>query len=76
VAAFQYLCKRLGRIDRLALRVPRNEDGPGGVEVRWPCGCSAEGESLRTITLSACAWHAAQDAAARARASVPLEGLL
>ena len=76
MAAFRYLCKRLGRVERLALRLPRIEVGPGDVEVRWPCGCRAGGESLGAITLRACGQHASQEAEERARASAPLEGLL
>jgi hypothetical protein len=76
VAAFRYLCERLGRVDRVSLRIPRVEEGPGDVAVRWRCGCSAEGESLRSVTLHACAQHAAQDAEVRARALAPSEGLL
>jgi hypothetical protein len=76
VAAFRYLCERLGRVDRVSVRLPRVEEGPGDVAVRWRCGCSAEGETLRSVTLRACARHAAQDAEARARALAPSEGLL
>lgn len=76
MAAFRYLCERLGRVDRVAVRLPRIEDGPGDVAVRWRCGCYAEGESLRSVTLRACSQHAAQDAEVRARALAPSEGLL
>jgi hypothetical protein len=76
VAAFRYLCERLGRIDRVWVRLPRVEEGPGDVAVRWRCGCSAEGETLRSVTLRACPRHAAQDAETRARALAPSEGLL
>lgn len=60
MAAFGYLCKRLGKIDRMVLRLPRIEDGAGDVEVRWRCGCHANGETLRAITLHACEVHAAE----------------
>jgi hypothetical protein len=74
VAAFRSLCERLGRVDRVSVRLPRVEEGPGDVAVRWRCGCSAEGETLRSVTLRACPQHAAQDAEIRARALTPIQG--
>ena len=76
MAAFRYLCKRLGKMRRLTLRLPRIEDGAGDVEVRWPCGCTAAGETLRAVTLHPCDEHAAREAEERARDAEPPEGLL
>lgn len=71
MAAFRHLCERLGRVDRVLLRIPRVEEGPGDIAVRWRCGCYAEGETLRSVTLRACPGHAAQEAETRARAMAP-----
>ena len=61
------LLKRLGRPSRFVINLPRLNAGPGDVGVRWGCGCQAGGETLRDITLRACAAHAAAESGDRSR---------
>jgi hypothetical protein len=59
VPTYATLLKRLGRPTRFVINLPRLREGTGDVGVRWRCGCRADGETLRDITLRACPDHAA-----------------
>jgi hypothetical protein len=67
VLTYATLLKRLGRPSRFVINLPRLDAGPGDVGVRWRCGCQADGETLRAITLRACAAHAAPEGEDRDR---------
>lgn len=53
------LLKRLGRPIRFVINLPRLNEGSGDVGVRWRCGCHADGETLRELSLRACPEHGA-----------------
>jgi hypothetical protein len=60
VPTYATMLKRLGRPTRCAINLPRLREEKGDVGVRWRCGCRADGETLRDLTLRPCPDHAAQ----------------
>jgi hypothetical protein len=74
VPHYAALLKRLGRPDRFSINLPRLNEGPGDVGVRWRCGCLAQGETLREIALRACPEHVAVAADERSRRRTDFSG--
>ena len=59
MVAYRVLCERLGRAARMSLNIPKIQDGPGDVVVRWRCGCLAAGTDLKRVRLEPCSAHVA-----------------